>query len=42
MDNKLEVMLPDQIDKALEERNKVTGQSKSEITRNALVSELGL
>lgn len=40
MGDKLEVLLPDQLTQAIEKREKLTGQSKSEITRNALVREL--
>ena len=40
MGNTLEVLLPDQLDEAIEKREEMTGQSKSEITRNALVREL--
>jgi len=39
---KLEVQLPKPIDKSLENRTEETGQTKSEITRNALVKELEL
>lgn len=39
---RLEVKLPEQIEKGLETRMQETGQNKSEITRNALVEELNL
>lgn len=39
---RLEVELPEQIENGLENRIQETGQTKSEITRNALVKELNL
>lgn len=39
---KLEVILPDQLEKKLEERIEETGLSKAEVTRAALVKRLGI
>lgn len=38
----LEVKLPEQMEKAMEERIQETGQTKSELTRTALVKELNI
>lgn len=39
---RLNIELPQQIEEELDDRMETTGQTKSEITRNALIKELGL